>query len=289
MRDTSSRPHARYLFAKVPEIVILFWIIKVITTALGESTSDFLVSHMDPYVAVMGGFVAFLLAMVLQFTVRKYLPWVYWLAALMVAVFGTMVADSAHVALGVPYRYTALSFAVILAIIFVLWYASEKTLSIHSIDSFRRELFYWMTVFATFTLGTATGDLTATSFGWGYLNSGLIFGGVIGTIALSYFVVRAMVGADHKFLARYTIFAFWFAYIITRPLGASFADWMSKPPSITGLGWGDGTTSIVLLIPLVLLVGYLQMTHRGAEALMFEGVAAEAPESVMVPQGAEAD
>jgi uncharacterized membrane-anchored protein len=270
MRASYPRSRARSLFTKVPQVAIVFWIIKVITTALGESTSDYLVSHFAPYIAVLGGFLAFLAAMVLQFSVRRYIPWVYWLAALMVAVFGTMAADSVHVALGVPYKYSALGFAVALAVIFLAWSVTEKTLSIHSIFTFRRELFYWLTVFATFALGTATGDLTATTFGWGYLNSGLIFAAVIASIAISFFVAKAMLGERVKLLNRYSIFAFWFAYIITRPLGASFADWMSKPPVISGLGWGDGRTSLLLLAPIVLLVAYLQLTHRDENAAAHE-------------------
>ncbi len=269
-RASTSPTRAPYALAKVPAIAIIFWIIKIITTALGESTSDYLVSHFNPYIAVLGGFVAFLLAMVLQFTVQRYIPWVYWLAALMVAVFGTMAADSIHVALGVPYKYSALGFAVALAVIFLAWFAAEKTLSIHSIFTFRRELFYWLTVFATFALGTATGDLTATTFGWGYLNSGLIFTAIIAVIALSFFIARATLGAGSTQLNRYSIFAFWFAYILTRPLGASFADWMGKPPSIGGLGWGDGTASLLLLAPLVLLVAYLQLTHSDENAVPHE-------------------
>lgn len=272
MRDSSTRSRARYAFAKVPQITILFWIIKIITTALGESTSDYLVTHMDPYVAVLGGLVAFLLAMKLQFSVRKYVPWVYWLAALMVAVFGTMTADSVHVALGVPYQDSTLGFAIVLAIIFALWFASEKTLSIHSIDTPRRELFYWLTVFATFTLGTATGDLTASAFGWGFLASGLIFTGIILAIAVAYFLVKAILGPDHKYLFGSSILAFWLAYVDTRPLGASFADWTDKPHVMSGLGWGDGVTSLVLLVPLVILVGYLQITHHKENAETFEAV-----------------
>ncbi len=265
MRDTYTSPRARYAVAKVPQITILFWIIKIITTALGESTSDYLVTHMDPYVAVLGGLIAFLLAIKLQFSVRKYIPAVYWMAALMVAVFGTMVADSVHVALGVPYQDSSLAFALILAIIFVLWYASEKTLSIHSIDTPRRELLYWLTVFATFTLGTATGDLTATAFGWGFLPSGLIFTGIILAIALAFFLAKAILGPEHRYLIGTSIFAFWLAYVDTRPLGASFADWMDKPHLMGGLAWGDGPVCILLLVPLIILVGYLQITHRQPE------------------------
>lgn len=279
MREISFGPRARYAVAKVPQITILFWIAKVITTALGESTSDFLVTHMNPYMAVLGGLVAFLLAMKLQFTVKKYIPWVYWLAALMVAVFGTMAADSVHVALGVPYQLSTLGFAIALAVIFALWYASEKTLSIHSIDTPRRELFYWSTVFATFTLGTAAGDLTATAFGWGFLSSGIIFTGIIGAIALSFFILKAILGPRHRYLLGSSILAFWLAYIDTRPLGASFADWMDKPHFMSGLAWGDGRVSVMLLIPLVVVVAYLQITHRD--------VAAEARDAVTTPSAIE--
>lgn len=270
MRASFTRSRARYAFAKVPQITLLFWIVKIITTALGESTSDYLVTHMDPYLAVLGGLVAFLFAMMLQFSVRRYIPWIYWLAALMVAVFGTMTADSVHVALGIPYQDSTLAFAVILAVIFALWYASEKTLSIHSIDTPRRELFYWLTVFATFTLGTATGDLTASAFGWGFLASGLIFTGIILAIAIAYFLVKAILGPRHKYLFGSSILAFWLAYVDTRPLGASFADWTDKPHILSGLAWGDGLTSLVLLVPLVLLVGYLQISHSKESAEAFE-------------------
>lgn len=212
-----------------------------------------------------GGFVAFAVAMVLQFSVRKYIPWVYWLAALMVAVFGTMAADVVHVVLGVPYLVSAVGFAVALAIIFAAWYASEKTLSIHSIYTFRREVFYWLTVLATFALGTATGDLTAMTFGWGYLSSGIVFACVIGFIWMTHAIAKRILGAEHRHLSHNAVLAFWLAYVFTRPLGASFADWMGKPPSISGLGWGDSIASLILFIPLVCLVAYLQKSHFDVE------------------------
>ncbi len=265
MQHTSSQSPVRYIVTKVPEVTIFFWIIKVLTTALGESASDYLVFHTNPYLAVIGGFIAFAAAILLQFSVKKYIPWVYWLAALMVAVFGTMAADVVHVVLGVPYMVSMIGFAVALIVIFALWYASERTVSIHSISTFRREVFYWLTVLATFALGTATGDLTAITFGWGYLSSGIIFGAVIGVIALSHLIMKAILGAKHRHLSRNAVFAFWLAYTFTRPFGASFADWMGKERTIGGLGWGDGITSALLLIPLICLVAYLQKSHLDTE------------------------
>lgn len=252
----------RTTLTKVPEITVYFWIVKVLTTAMGESTSDYLVAHMDPVVAVGLGFVAFVAALALQFSVRRYIAWVYWLAALMVAVFGTMAADVLHVAFGVPYIASATMFLVALAVIFVWWYASEKTLSIHSIHTRRREGFYWATVLATFALGTAVGDLTATTFGWGYLNSGIIFAVAIAVIAVGHYIVKAALGAEHRHLSRNAVFAFWFAYILTRPLGASFADWMGKAQSVGALGWGDGAVSLALGALIVVFVGYLSVSRR---------------------------
>lgn len=251
---------------KVPEITVYFWIVKVLTTAMGESTSDYLVFHMDPVIAVCLGFAALVAALTLQFSVRRYIAWVYWLAALMVAVFGTMAADVLHVVFGVPYIVSAALFLVALAIIFAWWYASERTLSIHSISTRRREGFYWATVLATFALGTAVGDLTATTFGWGYLNSGVVFAVAIAVIAIGHYIAKAILGAEHRHLSRNAVFAFWFAYILTRPLGASFADWMGKSRNIGGLGWGDGTVSLALGVLIVVFVGYLSVSRKDAKA-----------------------
>lgn len=151
---------------KVPELTLLFWAIKLLSTAMGESTSDYLVFHVDPYVAVVAGSLGLLGALALQFWARRYLAPIYWLAVVMVAVFGTMAADVLHVVLHVPYLASSVGFASALALVFALWYRAEGTLSIHSIVTLRRELFYWATVMATFALGTALGDLTAATFGW---------------------------------------------------------------------------------------------------------------------------
>jgi uncharacterized membrane-anchored protein len=188
----------------------------------------------------------FIGALALQVLMPRYIPWVYWLAVVMVSVFGTMVADILHVGLGVPYLISTAVFAALLGVIFVLWQRSEKTLSIHSITSFRCEAFYWATVLVTFALGTAAGDLTATSLGLGYFASGIVFAVLIAVPAVAF----ARFGLN-------AIAAFWIAYVLTRPLGASFADWLGVPPSRAGLGLGTGPVSLVLTMMIVMLVGYL--------------------------------
>ncbi len=236
---------------KVPEVTVLFWIIKLLTTAMGESTSDFLVYHIDPYVAVVLGGIGLAAAMTLQLTTRRYVPWIYWLAVTMVAIFGTMAADVVHIVLGVPYLDSTAFFAVALVVIFNVWRASEKTLSIHSIYTPRRELFYWATVMATFALGTAAGDMTADTLGLGYLSSGILFA-----------VLFALPGPAYRLFGLNEVAAFWFAYVMTRPFGASFADWFGKP-ILGGLGLGDTRVSLVLTILIVGFVGYLTVTHKG--------------------------
>ncbi|HEX2911489.1 MAG TPA: hypothetical protein VH186_11830 [Chloroflexia bacterium] len=239
------------LIRKVPEVTVLFWVIKLLSTGMGETTSDFLVKEINPIIGVMLGGAGFVAALVLQLAVRRYIPWVYWLAVVMVAIFGTMVADVIHVELGIPYLISTGGFLVALAVIFLTWYRTEKTLSIHSIYTFRRELFYWATVCATFALGTAAGDMTATTLGLGYLDSGILFAVIIAIPALGYF-----------FFGLNEIIAFWFAYIITRPLGASFADWMGRATDLGGLGWGTGQVSLVLAVIIAMLVGYLSVSQK---------------------------
>jgi uncharacterized membrane-anchored protein len=247
--------------SKVPQITVYFWIIKILTTAQGEATSDYLDHRIDPVIAGAIGGLAFVAALAWQFRVRKYTAWVYWLAVDMVAIFGTMVADGLHVELGVPYAASATFFAVALAVILVAWRRTEGTLSIHSIRTPRREAFYWATVLATFALGTALGDLTATTLHLGYLASGIMFT-----------LIFAVPGVAHRWLRLNAIVAFWFAYIMTRPLGASYADWMGVPHSAGGLDLGRGPVAISLTIPIVLLVGFLAVTRTDVE-----GQAASAP------------
>jgi uncharacterized membrane-anchored protein len=180
---------------------------------------------------------------------REYRAPVYWFAVMMVAIFGTMAADGIHDGASIPYSVTTPLFALIMAAIFFRWYRSEGTLSIHSITTRRREGFYWATVLATFALGTAAGDLTATPLNLGFFPSALLFISVIAIPAVGWW----RFGMN-------PIVAFWFAYIVTRPIGASFADWFSKPPAITGLGLGDGAVSGLALIAFIALVAYVSLT-----------------------------
>ncbi len=236
---------------KVPEITIYFWILKLLTTAMGEVTSDFLVHQFNPIIAVALGGICLAVALVLQFSVHRYVAWIYWLAVVMVAIFGTMAADVLHVRFGIPYFVSTSFFAIALAVIFVAWFVSEKTLSIHSINTRRREMFYWATVMATFALGTAAGDMTSITMHLGYFSSGVMFAGLITLPALAYWL-----------LGLNEIFAFWLAYILTRPLGATFADWVGKPQSVSGLGLGTGLVSLCLTILIVIFVGYLTVTRK---------------------------
>lgn len=249
--DTQSAHRIRQVARKVPEVTVYFWIIKMLTTGMGETTSDYLVHQLNPIIAVAIGGICFVAALILQFAARRYVAWIYWLAVVMVAIFGTMVADVLHVGFGIPYIVSATFFAVALAVVFVVWYVSEKTLSIHTIDTRRRELFYWATVVVTFALGTAVGDMTATTLRLGYFPSGVLFAVLFALPALGYWLF----GLNE-------VFAFWFAYIVTRPLGASFADWMGRSHSFGGLGLGTGQVSLGLAIVIAILVGYLTVTRK---------------------------
>ena len=242
---------SRQLIRKVPEITAIFWLAKLLTTAMGESTSDYLVFRINPYLAVIMGGIVFAIALIIQFSAKKYIPWVYWFAVTMVAVFGTMAADVLHIQLHVPYTASTVLFAVILALVFITWHKTEKTLSIHTVNNPRRELFYWATVLATFALGTAAGDWTAVTLGLGYFTSGLVFAGIIAIPALGYRIFRLN-----------EILAFWSAYVITRPLGASFADWFGKPVSVGGRGIGDGPVAIVLTALIILCVCYMTFSRK---------------------------
>ena len=239
---------------KVPEVIILFWLIKLLTTAMGESTSDYLVHTVDPIIAVVVGFIGFVIAVILQFLNQKYIAWIYWLAVTMVAIFGTMAADVLHIGLGIHYVISTIFFTVALTVIFALWYKTEKTLSIHSIYTPRRELFYWATVVTTFALGTAAGDMTAVTLQLGYLNSGILFG-----------ILFALPLIAYKLFGMSEVFTFWFSYIMTRPFGASFADLFGRTKDLGGLGFGTGKTSIILTILIIILVSYLSITKKDSK------------------------
>jgi uncharacterized membrane-anchored protein len=235
--------------AKVPEIIFLFWVVKILTTAGGEVTSD--------YLKIYGNFggggtevALFVVALVLQFATRRYRAFAYWSLAYAIAIAGTGLSDFLHLDVHIPYAGTTLLWALILAALFWIWHRSEGTLSIHSITTQRREAFYWAVVFATFALGTALGDFTAASLGMGYLASGVLFFAVILLPALAWW----------RFGLNGTV-AFWMAYVVTRPLGASFADYFSKPHSLSGIGFGNGQTALVIALAVFGLVSYLAITR----------------------------
>lgn len=238
------------LAAKVPEITALFWVVKVLTTGMGEAASDFLGTTS----LVLGGVVGvggFAWAMWRQLTAPRYSPATYWTAVAMVAVFGTIVADVLHVA-GLSYVVTTPFYAVVVAVLFAVWYRLEGTLSIHSIDSARREQLYWCTVLATFALGTAAGDLTGLRLHLGFLASGVLF-----SLAMLVPLAAWRLGAS-------PVAAFWTAYVLTRPLGASFADWLGKEPATGGgLGLGDGPVAVACIVLIVALVVVVQ--RRGGD------------------------
>jgi uncharacterized membrane-anchored protein len=240
----------RRTLTKVPDITPYFWIIKLLTTAMGETTADYLDHWLPPVVAGTLAGLGLIVALVLQFSVRRYVAWLYWIAVVMVAIFGTMAADGLHVELGIPYLVTASLYAAVLVVIFVSWHVSEKTLSIHSIYTAHREAFYWAAVLATFALGTAVGDLTARTFGLGYLASAVLFA-----------ILIVLPGLAYRWLRLNVIVAFWLAYVLTRPLGASVADWMGVAHNLGGLGLGRGAVSVIMTIPIFALVAYLAVTR----------------------------
>ncbi|WP_211319725.1 hypothetical protein [Quadrisphaera granulorum] len=247
----------------MPEITVAFWLVKVLTTGMGEAASDWL----GETSLVIGGAVgvgSLVLALWWQLRAREYSAVRYWTAVSAVAVFGTMTADITHVVTGLSYALTTAGWAAAVAVVFTVWWRVEGTLSIHDVDTPRRELFYWTTVLATFALGTAAGDLTGLALGWGFLPAGLLFGA-----AMLVPLVAWRLGLS-------PVVAFWSAYVLTRPFGASFADWLGKPAHIGGgVGLGDGLVTVVALAAIAVLVGFLAVTRadvqtRGSAAALEE-------------------
>ena len=237
------------LTAKVPEVILLFWVVKILTTAGGEATSDYL----KTYGNFGGGGIEILVIVVglaLQFGTRRYRAFAYWSLAFAIAITGTGVSDFLHLDAHIPYAGTSLLWAVILAAIFWVWRRNEGTLSIHSITTQRREAYYWATVFATFALGTALGDFTANSLNLGYLDSGIFFT-----------VIILIPAVAHWRFGLNAIAAFWMSYIVTRPLGASFADYISKPRNMSGINFGDGPTGLLFALAVLVLVTYLAIAR----------------------------
>jgi uncharacterized membrane-anchored protein len=251
-----SRPYRSALrvgAVKVAEVTLYFWIVKLLTTAMGEAVSDYLVRDWNKYLGVFIGFVVFAVAMFFQFRSSDYSTWRYWIAVSMVAVFGTMCADVLHVVIGLPYAVSFVLYAVLLAATFTTWYRSEGTLDIHSVNTRRREGFYWLTVVFTFAMGTAVGDLTATTFHLGYLASAFMF---LGALCLPLAAWR--LGAN-------PVATFWVAYVLTRPAGASFADYFGMAKDISGLGLGHGPVGIVLIIVVLAGISLLRASGRDAQ------------------------
>jgi uncharacterized membrane-anchored protein len=240
------------LFNKVPEVTVFFWIIKVLSTTVGETFADFLSElglGLSGTTAVMT--VAFLAVLVWQFRTQRYTPAVYWLTVVLVSVVGTLITDNLTDVLGVPLELSTAVFTVALAATFAIWYRSERTLSIHSIVTFRREAFYWLAILFTFALGTAVGDLVDERFGVGYWPTAVIVALLIAAVAVSHLVFRAD-----------AVLTFWTAYVLTRPLGASLGDGLSQPRGDGGLGLGTTWTSVLFLAAILVTVVYLIVSER---------------------------
>ncbi|WP_124948956.1 COG4705 family protein [Sulfuriferula thiophila] len=241
------------LFNRVPEITLFFWVIKIMATTVGETAADFLSFTMKLGLIntswVMSGLLVF--ALLVQFKLKRYVPISYWLVVVMVSVVGTLITDNLVDNLGVSLVTITVLFSIALAAVFALWYASEKTLSIHSIYTAKRELFYWAAILFTFALGTAAGDLVAEHLAVGYALSAVMFGAVIAIITLAHY--RFKLNA---------VLAFWLAYILTRPFGASMGDLLSQPVNVGGLGLGTVGTSGVFLGAIVILIAYLTMQQK---------------------------
>ncbi len=238
---------------KVPEVTIFFWIIKIMATTVGETAADFLNVNLNLGLTktsmVMGSLL--LVALFLQIRARRYIPWIYWVAVVLLSVFGTLITDNLVDNFAVTLQITTMVFSGFLLATFIAWYLSEKTLSIHSIYTTRRELFYWCAILFTFALGTAAGDLVAEGMRLGYGWLALAFGAVIGLVALAHYVLKLN-----------AVLAFWIAYILTRPFGASLGDLLSQPVASGGLGLGTVVTSLIFLTTILGLIVYMTAGQR---------------------------
>lgn len=238
---------------KVPEITIFFWIIKVLATTIGETAADFLNDNLNLGLTITTLIMSVFLVIILifQFKSKKYVPGIYWLAVVLISVVGTLITDNLVDNMGVPLQTTTIIFAIALIMTFVVWYMNEKTLSIHSIRTTKREGFYWAAILFTFSLGTAAGDLIAEGLNLGYWKSAVLFAGLIALVAIA-----------HRHLKLDAIWAFWIAYILTRPLGASLGDFLSQPRADGGLGLGTAGTSGIFLATILCVVVFLTVTKR---------------------------
>lgn len=251
--NTSLASKSGGMLNKVPEVTIFFWIIKIMATTVGETAADFLNVNLSFGLTktsiVMGSLL--LVALILQIRAKRYIPWIYWVAVVLLSVFGTLITDNLVDNFAITLQTTTMVFSGALLATFIAWYLSEKTLSIHSIYTTRRELFYWSAILFTFALGTAAGDLVAEGMRLGYGWSALAFGAVIGAVALA-----------HYFLKLNAVLAFWIAYILTRPFGASWGDLLSQPVASGGLGLGTVVTSLIFLTTILGLIVYMTAGQR---------------------------
>ena len=254
-----TRKDEMHMLNKVPEVMIFFWIIKILCTTVGETAADFLNADMNFGLTgtslVMGAFLAIFLAM--QLRSRKYIPWLYWIVVVLVSIVGTLITDNLVDNFGIPLESTTLFFSLALVATFMTWFAVEKTLSIHTIFTRQRELFYWAAILFTFALGTAAGDLVAEGLSLGYAKSALMFGGLIGGVTIAYYGFRAN-----------AILAFWIAYILTRPLGASLGDYLSQPVDNGGIGLGAGYTNAAFMSAILALVVYLTVIRKDTKEIL---------------------
>jgi uncharacterized membrane-anchored protein len=254
----AARPasRGRQMLNKVPEVTLFFWLIKIMCTTVGETAADYLNVNLGFGLNNTTYFTGALLvtALVAQFRLRRYIPGVYWFVVVVISVFGTLITDNMTDNYNIPLTTSTPIFAGILALVFAVWYGFERTLSIHTIYTTRREAFYWLAILFTFALGTAAGDLSAEKFSMGYGPSILIFGGMIAAVAVGHYAFKLN-----------GVLAFWLAYILTRPLGASIGDWMSQSSKkYGGLGLGTTGTSYIFLGCILALVVYLSRTRRDA-------------------------
>jgi uncharacterized membrane-anchored protein len=250
-RSMPGRLSARQMLNKVPEITLYFWVIKILATTVGETAADYLNSTLGLGLTgttfVMSGFL--IVALIVQFSLKVYVPFVYWLSVVLISVVGTLFSDNLVDNYGIGLPTTTAAFAIALAIVFGVWYWSERTLSIHSIVTTKREAFYWLAVLFTFALGTSAGDLTAEKLAVGYWQSAVFFAALIAATFIAH--VRFNANA---------ILTFWIAYILTRPLGASIGDYLSQPSDVGGLALGTTVTSIMFLVVILVVVVYLSIT-----------------------------
>jgi uncharacterized membrane-anchored protein len=248
-----SKPDMQKMLNKVPQVTLIFWIIKILSTTVGETGADLLIYklHWGLALTSLVMLVPLLAIVILQLREKRYVPWVYWSTVVMISIVGTLITDNLVDNLGVSLEVTSAAFSLLLAITFVTWYAQEKTLSINSIDTPKRERYYWLAILFTFALGTAAGDWVAESMNLGYALSAAIFAGIIALVVVAHYCFK--LGA---------VSAFWVAYILTRPFGASCGDLLSKSVARGGMGWGTVSTSAVFLVVIVALVVYLSRTEK---------------------------